>query len=59
MPFYLTHPEHGTHICYTPEDVERHKAQGWKPQDEDPEKPQTLTLKKRGRPAKVKPNGDH
>lgn len=29
MPYYLKHPEHGTHICYTPEDVEAHKAIGW------------------------------
>jgi hypothetical protein len=31
MPYYLTHPEHGTHICYTPEDVEAHKLIGWVP----------------------------
>lgn len=29
MPCYLTHPEHGQHVCYTPEDVEAHKLIGW------------------------------
>lgn len=32
--FYMTHPEHGTHICYTPEDVEAHKLIGWVPMTE-------------------------
>jgi hypothetical protein len=35
MPYYLTHPEHGTHICYTPEDVEAHKRIGWVPMEEN------------------------
>lgn len=29
MPYYMQHPEHGVHICYTPEDVEAHKLIGW------------------------------
>lgn len=29
MPYYLKHPEHGVHTCYTPEDVEAHKLIGW------------------------------
>lgn len=33
----MTHPEHGQHICYTPEDVESHKAIGWVPKEEKPE----------------------
>ncbi len=55
MAYYLTHPEHGIHICYTLEDVEKHKQIGWVPVVK-PEKPtETLTLPKRGpgRPKKV------
>lgn len=56
-PFYLTHPEHGTHICYTPEDVEAHKAIGWVPVEE--QKPETTLhlnteRKKPGRKPKAK-----
>lgn len=35
-PYILTHPEHGQHICYTPEDVEAHKAIGWVPAEPAP-----------------------
>ena len=60
MPYYLTHPEHGVHICYTPEDVEVHKAVGWVPL-EDQKVDGTLHLnterKKPGRKPKVK-HGD-
>lgn len=48
MPCYLmTHPEHGQHICYTPEDVEAHKAIGWVLQDEAVKsvERETLTIK--------------
>jgi len=35
MPcYYLTHPDNGIHICYTPEDVEAHKLIGWVPLEE-------------------------
>lgn len=57
MPYWLDHPEHGTHICYTPEDVEEHKKLGWIPREEKPKEAprETLTLpKKRGRPPKAK-----
>lgn len=62
MPCYLmTHPEHGQHICYTPEDVEAHRLIGWFPAWLRPAEP-TLHLnperKKPGRKPKVKPNGD-
>jgi hypothetical protein len=51
MPYHLKHPEHGEHICYTPEDVEAHKLIGWVPFDE----PQQITEppKKRGRKPKA------
>jgi len=39
--YLMTHKDHGQHICYTPEDVEAHKAIGWVPVEEarpvDPE----------------------
>jgi hypothetical protein len=56
MPCYLlTHKDHGQHICYTLEDVEAHEKIGWVLAEEKIEKPiETLTLKKRGRPAKDK-----
>lgn len=61
MPYYLTHPEHGTHICYTLEDVEAHKAIGWSDKSEETQEPQQepqkATVKKTGRPPKVK-NGN-
>lgn len=56
MPYYLKHPDHGTHIAYTPEEVEACRKHGWKPVEEttfteakQPEPEQ----KKRGRPRKV------
>lgn len=54
MPYYLTHPEHGVHICYTLEDVEEHKQIGWteKPAISEPNTIQQ-ERKKPGRP-KVK-----
>lgn len=58
MPTYMRHKEHGIHICYTPEDVEKHRAIGWVPTDEFETKrveiadPVEVT-KKRGRPKKV------
>ena len=69
MPYYMQHPEHGVHICYTPEDVEAHKAIGWVMRDEntneygDSEKISYSTIgepsdfsqpKKRGRKPKAK-----
>lgn len=53
MPFYLTHPEHGNHVVYTPEDVEAHKKLGWVPAEEKKAVPRE-TQKKRGRPPKAK-----
>lgn len=29
MQIYLTHPDHGTHIAYSDQEVERCKANGW------------------------------
>ena len=56
MPYYLTHPRHGTHICYTPEDVEAHKLIGWV---EETKKVEVINpeRKKPGRKPKVK-HGD-
>ena len=51
MLVVLTHPQHGTHIVYTPFELEKCKAAGWV------EKPKETTLhlpKKRGRPKKDK-----
>ncbi len=57
MPTRLKHPEHGYHLCYTPEDVEVHKAIGWIEEQEDTViKPQP-ERKKPGRKPKVK-HGD-
>ena len=55
MPYYLTHPEHGVHICYTLEDVEAHKLIGWseKPAISEPTVQIGQERKKPGRP-KVK-----
>lgn len=58
MPcYYLDHPEHGSHICYTPEDVEAHKAVGWVLREDKPAKVQADEPKKRGRKPRVK-HGD-
>lgn len=29
MAIYLTHPEHGTHICYSEHDAQEHEKIGW------------------------------
>ena len=55
MPYTLRHPDHGFHTCYTPEDVEAHKAIGWVPVEEV--KPVEPERKKPGRKPKVK-HGD-
>lgn len=53
MLVYMTHPNHGTHIAYSLEEVERCRANGWtvredKPQAPDePKKVTTLRLAKR------------
>lgn len=53
MPVYLVHEKHGTHIAYSPDEVQRCIANGWKLRDEKPPKETTLHLpKKRGRPKK-------
>lgn len=57
MPYYMQHPEHGVHICYTPEDVDAHKAIGWVPQEEAKAKQAEPERKKPGRKPKVK-HGD-
>jgi hypothetical protein len=36
MPIYLTHPDHGTHICYSQMEVEECKKHGWKLKEEPP-----------------------
>ena len=55
MLVYLVHPKHGTHIAYSPLEVEKCKANGWVERDAVPPKTETtLHLpKKRGRPKKV------
>lgn len=56
MPTYMRHKEHGIHICYTPEDVEKHISIGWVPTDEFETKSVEVSdpvTKKRGRPKKV------
>lgn len=52
MPYYLTHPNHGTHVCYTMEDVDKHRKEGWVPKEEA--KPLVTEPKKRGRKPKDK-----
>lgn len=55
MPYFLDHPDHGAHVCYTPEDVEAHKKLGWIPREEKiKEVPRETLPKKRGRPPKAK-----
>ena len=54
--WYLTHPKHGTHICYDWPDVEKHFAQGWALREEK-QAEISQPPKKRGRP-KVKKDGD-
>lgn len=51
MIVYLTHPQHGTHIVYTPFELEKCKQNGWVERDKP--KQETLHLPKRGRPKKV------
>lgn len=50
MPYYMKHPEHGVHICYSPEDVEAHKAIGWALVDEA--KPAIQEQKPRKKPGR-------
>lgn len=50
---YMTHPEHGVHIAYSKDEVERCKAHGWteKPgegaETDPPQKPKRGPYKKR------------
>lgn len=41
MPIYMTHPDHGIHIVYTPEDAKAHEGIGWtvRPQKVHPNAP--------------------
>ena len=55
-PIYMVHPDHGTHIAYELDEVERCKLNGWTVREdsivdvaEEAEPP-----KKRGRPRKAK-----
>ena len=58
MPVRMKHPEHGYHLCYTPEDVRVHMAIGWVPEEpENTAKPPQPERKKPGRKPKVK-HGD-
>lgn len=54
MPYYLTHPEHGVHICYTPEDAEAHKAIGWIPLEKVKQEATPTERKKPGPKPKAK-----
>lgn len=40
-PVYLTHPLHGVHVAYHPQEVERCVSDGWAVREEsrEPEKP--------------------
>ena len=59
MPIYLTHPEHGTHICYNSYEVEQCEKNGWKQIEQKPVEVNPVEEKpKRGRPKKVK-DGDN
>ena len=51
--WYLTHEKHGTHICYSWTDVEKHFAHGWVLREEK-QAEISQPPKKRGRPPKVK-----
>lgn len=51
MPFYMDHPEHGTHICYTPEDVSNHEKIGWVLRDDKP-KPAPIQEPEKRRPGR-------
>lgn len=57
MPYYMQHPEHGVHICYTPEDVKAHEAIGWRLKEENKPEQKPEEPKRRGRKPKVK-HGD-
>jgi len=50
----MTHPEHGQHVCYTPEDVEAHKKIGWVLIEEAKPDQKIEPPKKRGRKPKDK-----
>lgn len=59
MLIYLVHPQHGTHIVYTPFELEKCLSNGWKPRDEETKDDVLIPLSqidkpKRGRPKKVK-----
>lgn len=55
MAYRMTHPEHGVHHCYTPEDVKVHEALGWRLDDvEKKQAVDTPEPKKRGRKPKAK-----
>ena len=56
MHWYLTHEKHGTHICYSWADVEKHFTHGWVLREEK-QAEVSQPPKKRGRP-KVKKDGD-
>ena len=54
MPYYLTHPEHGVHICYTLEDVEAHKQIGWIEKTELKEQVENVVVEERKKPGRPK-----
>lgn len=51
MPIYMTHEDHGTHICYDEFDAAKHEALGWKRVEDKPKQPEKP---RRGRPRKDK-----
>jgi hypothetical protein len=58
MLVYLTHPDHGTHICYTLYEVEQCEKNGWKRIEQKPVEVPVEEKPKRGRPKKVKDDFD-
>ena len=49
MPTLIEHPKHGRTHVYTPLELEKHKAMGWREVNAPQEKPSEAP-KKRGRP---------
>lgn len=49
---YMTHPEHGVHIAYSQDEVERCKAHGWKERPNEGVNKEPAPKAKRGRKKK-------
>lgn len=52
MLVYMTHPDHGTHIVYSPAEMKHCQKHGWKVYGDSPPLPKSMVEEKK-KPAKA------